>query len=102
MLIVAFNLSSPGVGKLRPAGRMRSSRALCAAREHVLKLCHIEINTTGRLKRRKSNDVLAPTTHLPSAKRDDLFFFLETPPFLRPETPHCKDISRNFELMQFL
>ena len=59
---------SVGVGKLRPAGRMRPSRALCAAREHVLKLCHIEINTTGGLKRRKSGDVLAPTTHLPSTK----------------------------------
>ena len=31
----------PGVGKLRPAGRMRPSRAICAAREHFLKLCHL-------------------------------------------------------------
>ena len=30
-----------GVGKLRPAGRMRPSRAICAAREDFLKLCHL-------------------------------------------------------------
>ena len=47
-----------GVGKLRPAGRMRPSRAFCAAREHFLKLCHLEINTTRGLTRRKSDGVL--------------------------------------------
>ena len=49
---------SPRVGKLRPAGRMRPSRAFCAAREDFLKLCHLEINTTRGLTRRKSDGVL--------------------------------------------
>ena len=48
----------PGVGKLRPAGRMRPSRAFCAAREHFLKLCNLEINTTRGLTRRRSDGVL--------------------------------------------
>ena len=50
-------------------GGQTTARGPHAAREHVLKLCHIEINTTGGLKRRKSGDVLAPATHLPSTKR---------------------------------
>ena len=86
------------VGKLRPAGRMRPSRAFCAAREHFLKLCQIEINTTGGLKRRKSDG----QPRIYRLRKGDDLFFLKAPPFSRPEIPHCKDISRNFELMQFL
>ena len=44
--------SKAGVGKLRP------SRAICAAREDFLKLCHLQINTTRGLTRRKSDGVL--------------------------------------------
>ena len=44
--------ASPGVGKLRP------SKAFCAAREHFLKLCHLEINTTRGLTRHKSDSDL--------------------------------------------
>ena len=50
--------TSTGVGKLLPAGRMRPSRAFCAACKHFLKLCHLEINTTRGLTRRKSDGVL--------------------------------------------
>ena len=101
---------------------MRPSRAICAAREDFLKLCHLEINTTRGLTRRKSDGVLkkmviAPTlngkcvraNNCPQSgiyrlrKGDDLFFFfLETPPILRAEIPHCQRISQNCELMQFL
>ena len=104
-------LVSPGVGKLRPAGRMRPSRAFCAAREHFLKLCHLEINATRGLTRRKSDGVLKKTViayNCPQSgiyrlrKGEDLFFFLETPPILRTEIPHCQKISQNCELMQFL
>ena len=112
--------SIPGVGKLRPAGRMRPSRAFCATREHFLKLCHLEINTTRGLTRRKSDDVLKKMViactldgkcvrayNCPQSgsyrlrKGEDLFFFLETPPILRAEIPHCQ-ISQYCDLMQFL
>ena len=33
--------SRSGVGKVGPAGRMRTPRAFCAAREHFLKLAYI-------------------------------------------------------------
>ena len=46
------------MGKLRPAGHMRPSRAFCAAREHFLKLCRFKINTTRGLTRRKRDGVL--------------------------------------------
>ena len=107
-------LSTPGVGKLRP------SRAFCAAREHFLKLCHLEINTRG-LTRRKSDGVLKKMViastldgkcvrayNCPQSGRyrlrrgeDLFFFFLETPPNFRAEIPHCQKISQNCELMQF-
>ena len=84
-----------GVGKLRPAARMRPSRAFCAAREHFLKLCHFVINTTRGLTRRKSDGVLkkkviassldgkcvgaynCPQSRIYRLRRkgDDLFFF---------------------------
>ena len=37
--------------------KVGNPRVFCAAREHVLKLCHIEINTK-RLTRRKGDGVL--------------------------------------------
>ena len=43
-----------------------------------------------------------PQPRIYRLRKCDSLFFLETPPFLRPEIPHCEDISRNFELMQFL
>ena len=43
-----------------------------------------------------------PQPRIYRLRKCDNLFFLETPPFLRPEIPHCEDISRNFELMQFL
>ena len=101
---------------------MRPSRAFCAAREHFLKLCHLETNTTRGLTRRKSDGVLkkiviastldrkcvrayncpqSGSYHLRKVKIF-FFFFLETPPILRAEIPHCHKISQNCELMQFL
>ena len=93
------------VGKLRPAGRMRPSRAFCAAREHFLKLCRFEINTTRGLTRRKSDGVLkkkviaspldgkcvraynCPQSRIYRLRKgDDLFFFFffrETTVFAR-------------------
>ena len=102
-------------------GKLRPSRAFCAAREHFLKLCHLEINTTRGLTRCKSDGVLKKMViastldgkcvrayNCPQSgsyrlrKGEDLFFFLETPPILRAEIPHCHKISQNCELMQFL
>ena len=113
-MVIFLESSRTGVGKLRP------SRAFCAARERFLKLCHIEINTTRGLTRRKSDGVLkkkviahsldgkcvraydCPQSRIYRLRKGDDLFFLETPPLLRPGIPLCKVISQNIELMQFL
>ena len=111
-LSIASQLKT-GVGKLRPAGRMRPSRAFCAAREHFLKLCHLEINTTRGLTRRKSDGVLKKMViastldgkcvrayNCPQSgiyrlqKGEDLFFFRDTTNFARWDTTLPEDFAK--------